>query len=119
MLEDPESCAGVIERATGIHVERIEASREKSIIYHPEYKGVRLDVYAKDENADLDDGETTIFLSTHGKNKGEVSKEQVTFLEYVKADLEESEKDFEDDLVKAIDDDEFREKLYEEYHIDD
>ena len=27
----------------------MEVSREKSIVYHPEYKGVRLDVYAKDE----------------------------------------------------------------------
>ena len=25
-------------------------SREKSIVYHPEYKGVRLDLYAEDEN---------------------------------------------------------------------
>ena len=28
----------------------VEISKEKSIVYHPEYKGVRLDVYAKDEN---------------------------------------------------------------------
>ena len=27
----------------------MEVSKEKSIVYHPEYKGVRLDVYAKDE----------------------------------------------------------------------
>lgn len=25
-------------------------SREKSIVYHPEYKDVRLDIYAEDEN---------------------------------------------------------------------
>ena len=28
----------------------ITKGKEKSIVYHPEYKGVRLDVYAKDEN---------------------------------------------------------------------
>lgn len=28
----------------------MEVSKEKSMVYHPEYKGVRLDVYAKDEN---------------------------------------------------------------------
>lgn len=123
----------------------------------------------EDENADLKDGECTIFLSSHGKNKDEVPKELVTFLEYVKADLEESTKDFEDEFVKhlqdtvrrlkadreveerymvleemlkdaenrinklyaflvkenriedlkrAIDDEDFREELFEEYHID-
>ena len=33
-----------------IPIDHVEISREKSIVYHPEYKGVRLDVYAKDEN---------------------------------------------------------------------
>ena len=28
----------------------IDVSKEKSIVYHPEYKGVRLDIYAEDEN---------------------------------------------------------------------
>ncbi len=32
-----------------IKIERVEVSTEKNIVYHPEYKGVRLDVYAKDE----------------------------------------------------------------------
>ena len=32
-----------------IPIERVEVSKEKSVIYHPEYKGVRLDVYAMDE----------------------------------------------------------------------
>jgi conserved hypothetical protein (putative transposase or invertase) len=31
-------------------VDHVEISTEKNIVYHPEYKGVRLDVYAKDEN---------------------------------------------------------------------
>ena len=34
---------------TGISVDRVEVSRERSFVYHPEYKGVRMDVYAKDE----------------------------------------------------------------------
>ena len=50
MTEDPESCRQCIELALGIEVERIEVSKEKCLIYNPEYKGVRLDVYAKDEN---------------------------------------------------------------------
>ena len=47
---DPENCKGVIECALGIEIERVEVSRERSIVYNPEYKGVRLDVYARDEN---------------------------------------------------------------------
>ena len=31
-------------------IDHVEISTEKNIVYHPEYKGVRLDVYAKDEN---------------------------------------------------------------------
>lgn len=34
----------------GFQVERVIISREKSLVYHPEYRGVRLDIYAKDEN---------------------------------------------------------------------
>lgn len=49
MLE-PENCKGVIECALGIEIEHVEVSRERSIVYNPEYKGVRLDVYARDEN---------------------------------------------------------------------
>ena len=38
----------------GISIDRIEVSKEKSMVYHPEYKGVRLDVYARDEECFLD-----------------------------------------------------------------
>ena len=44
------NCKGFLERALSIKVEHVEISTEKNIVYHPEYKGVRLDVYAKDEN---------------------------------------------------------------------
>lgn len=49
MLE-PENCKGVLECTLGIGIEHVEVSRERSIVYNPEYKGVRLDVYARDEN---------------------------------------------------------------------
>lgn len=45
---DPENCKGVIECALGIGIEHVEVSCEKSIVYNPKYKGVRLDVYARD-----------------------------------------------------------------------
>ena len=36
--------------AIGFPIAKVEVSKEKSMVYHPQYKGVRLDVYAKDEN---------------------------------------------------------------------
>lgn len=49
VMMDENNCKGLLERVLEIPIERVEVSREKSIVYHPEYKGVRLDVYAKDE----------------------------------------------------------------------
>ncbi len=48
MLE-PENAKGLLELALGIQVEHVEVSYEKSIVYNPEYKGVRLDVFLKDD----------------------------------------------------------------------
>lgn len=50
VMLNPENCKGLLERSLGIKIERVEVNREKSIVYNPEYKGVRLDIYAKDEN---------------------------------------------------------------------
>ncbi len=177
VMSDPENCRELLEMILGISIDRIEVSKEKSIVYHPEYKGVRLDVYAKDEEntrynvemqasrkpvlgkrsryyqsqmdmemlqsgrgyeelpksfvvficdfdpfgrelyrytfdtkceedsgVELGDTRKIIFLSTQGKNREEVPKELVTFLEYVKADLEESQKDFHDSYVRRLQD---------------
>ena len=50
VMMDEDNCKGLLERVLQIKIDHVEISREKSIVYHPEYKGVRLDVYAKDEN---------------------------------------------------------------------
>ncbi|WP_195609256.1 Rpn family recombination-promoting nuclease/putative transposase [Mediterraneibacter glycyrrhizinilyticus] len=177
VMSDPENCRELLEMILGISIDRIEVSKEKSMVYHPEYKGVRLDVYARDEentcynvemqasrrpvlgkrsryyqsqmdmemlqsgrdyeelpksfvvficdfdpfgkelyrytfkmkceedvNVELEDARQIIFLSTQGKNREEVPKELVTFLEYVKADLEESQKDFHNSYVRRLQD---------------
>ena len=44
-----DNCRRLLELILDVPIARVEVSKEKSIIYHPEYKGVRLDVYAKDE----------------------------------------------------------------------
>ena len=174
MMEE-ENCKRFLELALGFPIERVEVSKEKSIVYHPEYKGVRLDVYAKNEHntrynvemqvakkaelgkrvryyhgqidmelllsgsdytelpevyvificdfdpfgkkkyrytftkqceeepgAQLQEGCKSIFLSTRGENYREVPGELVSFLNFVKADLSESETDFEDDFVEKF-----------------
>ena len=175
VMMNEDNCKGLLERVLQIKIDYVEISKEKSIVYHPEYKGVRLDVYAKDENhtrynvemqvqkksalgkrsryyqsqmdmemlltgedyaglpntyvificdfdpigegkyrytfrtkceellgMNLEDGRTTVFLNTHGKNESEVPKELVTFLKYVKADLAGSEEAFDDSYVEQL-----------------
>lgn len=43
VMLNPENCKGTLERALGIEIARVEVSKEKSIVYNPEYKGVRLE----------------------------------------------------------------------------
>jgi len=50
VMIDPELCKEFLERVLEISIARVEVSKEKSIVYNPEYKGVRLDIYAEDEN---------------------------------------------------------------------
>ena len=65
MLEE-ENAKGVVERALGIRIDHVEISYEKSIVYNPEYKGIRLDVYLKDDknryfNVEMQVANTEIF----------------------------------------------------------
>lgn len=172
---DENNCKGFLERVLQFPIARVEISKEKSIVYHPEYKGIRLDVYAKDEQGThydiemqaiqktaiekrcryyhsqmdmeslfsgeeyenlpnsyvificdfdpfgekkycytfenvcienkelvLKDGCKSIFLSTKGENASEVSPALVNFLHFVKADLVESEADFQDEFVTEL-----------------
>ena len=48
-LLDEENCRLVLERILEIPIDHVVVSREKSMVYHPDYKGVRLDVYARDD----------------------------------------------------------------------
>ena len=48
VMADPENCRLFLERALGLSISKVEVSKEKSMVYHPEYKGIRLDVYAQD-----------------------------------------------------------------------
>lgn len=50
VMVNEEICRDFLEMAVGFPIEKVEISREKSMIYHPEYRGIRLDIIAKDEN---------------------------------------------------------------------
>ena len=170
-----ENCIGFLEMVLGFKIERVIISREKSLVYHPEYRGVRLDIYAKDEHhthynvemqvkkrenlgkrsryyhsqidmecltqgaaydelpntfvifvcdfdpfdrelycytfrsecqenpsVELQDGCSTIFLSTAGKNFKDVPTELVKFLRFIASDLEGSKANFEDPYVEQL-----------------
>ena len=49
VMMEQDNCKRLLELALGIEIERVEVNTEKSIVYNPEYKGVRLDVFARDE----------------------------------------------------------------------
>lgn len=49
VMQDVENCRELLEMVLGITIARVVVSQERSIVYHPEYKGIRLDVYARDE----------------------------------------------------------------------
>lgn len=175
VMLDEENCRLLLERVLEIPIEKVEVSREKSIVYHPEFKGVRLDAYAKDmtgrrfnvemqivrepspgkrsryyhsqidmelllkgmeyeklpdsyvificdydpfhagkyryvfhnicmedDNVELRDGSWTIFLNTHGNNEDEISEELLAFLQFVKADKEQSQQNYNDAFVSRL-----------------
>ena len=63
-----DNCKQFLEMLLGIEIERIEISYEKSIIYNPECKGVRLDVFAKDEQNTYYDIEMQVETEHIGKH---------------------------------------------------
>ena len=46
VMMDEANCVGFLERALGIKINHVVVDKEKSLIYHPDYHGIRLDVYA-------------------------------------------------------------------------
>ena len=49
VMQQGDNCKHFLEMLLGIQIERIEIQYEKTLIFNPEYKGIRMDVYAKDE----------------------------------------------------------------------
>lgn len=52
IMEDEEICRDVLERTLGIPVKKVTVQSEKTLLVNPEYRGIRLNVYADDEAGD-------------------------------------------------------------------
>ena len=52
VMSDEDISREFLEIALGIRISHVTVNKEHSVLYHPEYKGIRLDVYAKDNTAD-------------------------------------------------------------------
>ncbi|MDO4977505.1 MAG: Rpn family recombination-promoting nuclease/putative transposase [Eubacteriales bacterium] len=174
VMSNEENCRLLLERILDIPIDHVVVTTEKTLVYHPNFKGIRLDVYAKDENntlynvemqvehtpipkrsryyhaqmgmemiatgADYDqlpetyvificnydpfglkkyrytfstrceespdlllnDGIHTIILNNRGQNPEDISPELLSFLNFTKATLEESEDKSDDPYVTQI-----------------
>ena len=72
--------------------------------YKKKYKYTFDTVCKEDQTVFLEDGSHTLFLSTCGENEEKVPEGLVKFLKYVKAGLDESTGDFQDDFVQRLQD---------------
>lgn len=77
-------------------------------VFYYEFFGKELYCYTcgtrckEDNSVDCEDGCGTIYLSTTGENAEKVPESLVRFLEFVTADIEQSEQDFEDEFVDQL-----------------
>ena len=80
MMKD-DNCKKFLEMVLGISINKIVVNSEKSISHNPDYKGVRLDVYANDES-----------IPENLKN----------FLSFVKEDNAQNNSETDDEYVRQL-----------------
>ena len=57
VMEDEEICRGVLERVLGIPIRNVRVRTEAALLVNPDFRGVRLDVHADDEQKTVFDVE--------------------------------------------------------------
>ncbi len=67
VMMQEDNCKHFLEMVLDIEIREVKLSYEKCLIYNPEYKGVRLDVYAADEKSTRYDIEMQIAAQHLGK----------------------------------------------------
>ena len=103
---DEDNCKGLLERVLQVPIQRVEVYVIFICDFDPfgerKYCYTFANYCKEVPNLEQGDGSTSIFLSTKGENRETVSEDIVKFLEFVGADLLESEKDFGDEFVKKL-----------------
>lgn len=74
----------------GFPIARVEISKEKSVVYHPEYKGGRLDIYAQDEE------QTCYNVEMQAASRPHLGKRSRYYHSQMDMDLLLSGRDYED-----------------------
>lgn len=90
VMTDEKNCRDFLEMVLGFPIARIEISKEKSVVYHPEYKGVRLDIYAQDEE------QTCYNVETQAASRPHLGKRSRYYHSQMDMDLLLSGRDYED-----------------------
>lgn len=81
---------GNLEMILGFPIARVEISKEKSVVYHPEYKGGRLDIYAQDEE------QTCYNVEMQAASRPHLGKRSRYYHSQMDMDLLLSGRDYED-----------------------
>lgn len=77
VMSDPEICRRVLELALGIPISEVHIQTEKTMSYHSEYHGVRLDVYAADVNRTRFNVEMQVTLQKFLSKRGRYYHDQI------------------------------------------
>ena len=51
VMVDEELCKEFLDLVLGFRISKVTVCKEKSMVYHPEYRGIRLDITAADEKS--------------------------------------------------------------------
>lgn len=95
VMVQEDNCKHFLEILLGIEIREVKVSYEKCLIYNPEYKGVRLDVYVNDVSR-------SIFLSTKGRDEEHIPKELKAFLDFIRQDTPQNNTETDDEYVKVL-----------------
>lgn len=90
VMTDEKNCRDFLEMVLGFPIARVEISKEKSVVYHPEYKGVRLDIYAQDEE------QTCYNVEMQAASRPHLGKRSRYYHSQMDMDLLLSGRDYED-----------------------
>lgn len=90
VMTDEKNCRDFLEMVLGFPIARVEISKEKSVVYHPEYKRVHLDIYAQDEE------QTCYNVEMQAASRPHLGKRSRYYHSQMHMDLLLSGRDYED-----------------------